>query len=52
MRIEQIVEAVNGKIIGSTPSVDITGISSLDSSSDTTLSFIVKPAYQKASNSS
>ncbi len=47
MNIEQIIEAVNGKLIGNVPTTEISGISSLDSATSSTLSFIVKQAYQK-----
>jgi len=50
MNIEKIIEAVNGRVVGDLPTVDICGIGSLDNSNSSMVSFIVKKAYaEKAS---
>ncbi len=52
MNIKDIINAVNGTVVGELPAVDICGIGSLDTSTDSMVSFIVKSSYaQKASES-
>ncbi len=53
MNIQEIVKAVNGTVVGDIPTVDISGIGSLETSTDSMVSFIVKKSYaEKASESS